>query len=342
MLNPEEELKKQERQDVEDRVQEQLDTIRAAYRNIIATDKDKIVGWCVNGSDKVFPLDWNAADNFLTPILGAKFKTTAPEQITEVGEIEGEFQNIDTTFSDQKTAGVNGYEQFIRDIDDSSSARHQGASDIDAADDGLLDDAADSNDEYPYITDNNDEYPYMKTVEEFRDAFLSAREIFVDKLTDYGPSWRILRPMSVTDQLANKAERIRNIDETGISAVGEGIYPEFQALVNYGIVALIQLELGPSLTIDMSADQALRLFDKKMNETFDLMCKKNEDYNEAWRRMRVCSYTDCILVKLSRIKQIEENCGQTIVSEGIDSNYMDIINYAVFALIKRNEKQAAQ
>lgn len=356
-------------QNQEDRIQEQLDAIRNAYKSIIANDKDKIVGWRVNGSDKVFPLDWDAQRDFLIPIIG--FNSSARkenQQIKEVREIDGDFntvdtksrpvisfkdvdenatasaqafhfiangaatsdnQNCDTTYCDPNNCGVNGYEQFIRDIEDSSAAQHQ-SNDLEPADDGLLQDDQDN---------TNDEYPYMKTVEEFRDAFLSAREIFVDKLTDYGPSWRILRPMSVTDQLANKAERIRNIDETGISAVGEGIYPEFQALVNYGIVALIQLELGPSLTIDMTADEALKLFDKKMNESFDLMCKKNEDYNEAWRRMRVCSYTDFILVKLSRIKQIEENRGQTIVSEGIDSNYMDIINYAVFALIKLNEKE---
>ena len=228
------------------------------------------------------------------------------------------------------------YENFIKDFraDSSSLTSTEEQNEIDESDDDKYNNAEDDGSE--------DEYPYMKTVEEFRDAFLSAREIFVDKLTDYGPSWRILRPMSVTDQLYNKAARIRNIDETGISAVGEGIYPEFQALVNYGIVALIQLELGPSLTIDMSADAALKYFDKKMNESFDLMCKKNEDYNEAWRNMRVCSYTDFILVKLARIKQIEENRGQTIVSEGIDSNYMDIINYAVFALIKLNEKESSK
>ena len=318
----------------EDNIQEQLDNIRNAYKSIIEKDKDKIVGWCVNGSDKVFPLDWNADDNFLVPIIGSKFKDNEntedkQQQITEMGERNGDFVNIDTNTSQQMpNDNSNDYKRFISDIDDSSAmtAAQQAQN---SENDDIVDNEND---------DSGTDYPYMKTVEEFRDAFLSARDIFVDKLTDYGPSWRILRPMSVTDQLYNKAARIRNIDETGISAVGEGIYPEFQALVNYGIVALIQLELGPSLTIDMSADAALKYFDKKMNESFDLMCKKNEDYNEAWRNMRVCSYTDFILVKLARIKQIEENRGQTIVSEGIDSNYMDIINYAVFALIKLNEK----
>lgn len=340
----------------EDNIQEQLDAIRNAYRKIIANDKDKIVGWCVNGSDKVFPLDWSADDNFLVPIIGEKFKVNkdSQKQITEIGEADGGFMNIDNddnnvngfvasvTSNDSQPSDITysdpqvDYERFIRDIADSSaSASHQAGLEHNDADDSQYDiDGDDSG--------TDDSYPYMKTVEEFRDAFLSAREIFVDKLTDYGPSWRILRPMSVTDQLYNKAARIRNIDETGISAVGEGIYPEFQALVNYGIVALIQLELGPSLTIDMSADAALKYFDKKMNESFDLMCKKNEDYNEAWRNMRVCSYTDFILVKLARIKQIEENRGQTIVSEGIDSNYMDIINYAVFALIKLNEAESSK
>ena len=271
----------------EDKIQEQLDSIRNAYENII------------NG-------------------VAAAKATSGRDDATE---------------SDPKV----DYENFIKDFraDSSSLTSTEEQTEIDESDaDSMYINSEDDGSE--------DEYPYMKTVEEFRDAFLSAREIFVDKLTDYGPSWRILRPMSVTDQLYNKAARIRNIDETGISAVGEGIYPEFQALVNYGIVALIQLELGPSLTIDMSADAALKYFDKKMNESFDLMCKKNEDYNEAWRNMRVCSYTDFILVKLARIKQIEENRGQTIVSEGIDSNYMDIINYAVFALIKLNEKESSK
>jgi hypothetical protein len=136
-----------------------------------------------------------------------------------------------------------------------------------------------------------------------------------------------------------KATRIRTVDEAGITYVGEGIYPEFQAIVNYGIVALIQLALGPSQEIDFSTNDAMEWYDKIMYNTFELMCRKNVDYHEAWRMMRVGSYTDFILVKLARIKQIEENHGRTTVSEGIDANYMDIINYAVFALIKLKEEQ---
>lgn len=175
---------------------------------------------------------------------------------------------------------------------------------------------------------------YKETQELFKKALLETREVFRSKLIDYGPSWRILRPSSVTDQLVIKASRIRNLEESGMSYVGEGIYPEFQAIVNYGIVALIQARLGASIDIDMNADDALREFDAAMFESFELMCKKNADYHEAWKMMRVKSYTDFILVKLARIKQIEENNGVTKVSEGIESNYMDIVNYAVFGLIK--------
>ena len=170
------------------------------------------------------------------------------------------------------------------------------------------------------------------------DAFITCRDIFVDKLKDYGPSWRIFRPQSVTDQLFIKGTRIRSLEELGgISAVGEGIRPEFCALVNYGIIGLIQLELGYSNTYDMTADDALALYDKYMKIAFELMVKKNHDYDETWRRMRICSYTDFVLVKLARIKQIEGNGGDSGNSEGIDSNYLDIINYSIFGLIKLNE-----
>ena len=178
---------------------------------------------------------------------------------------------------------------------------------------------------------------YKKTQEQFKEELLGARLVFYHKLKDYGASWRIFRPASVTDQLEIKASRIRNLEDVGVSIVGEGIYPEFQAIVNYGIVALIQLRLGASLHIDFTVDDAMEWYDKIMYETFELMCKKNVDYREAWKMMRVGSYTDFILVKLARIKQIEENSGQTTVSEGIDANYMDIINYAVFGLIKMKE-----
>ena len=163
------------------------------------------------------------------------------------------------------------------------------------------------------------------------------RDVFSKKLHDYGAAWRIMRPISVTDQIFIKANRIRSLEVTGESWVGEGIYPEFQAIVNYGIVGLIQLELGYAETEDVSAEEALRLYDKYVKSALELMLKKNHDYNEAWRSMRVSSYTDLILMKLNRTKQIEGNGGQTLVSEGIDANYLDMINYAVFGLIKLDE-----
>ena len=181
----------------------------------------------------------------------------------------------------------------------------------------------------------------QETRKEFMDAFITCRDIFIDKLKDYGPSWRIFRPQSVTDQLFIKGTRIRSLEELGgVSAVGEGIRPEFCALVNYGIIGLIQLELGYSNTYDMIADEALDLYDKYMKIAFELMVKKNHDYDEAWRSMRICSYTDFVLVKLARIKQIEGNGGDSGNSEGVDSNYLDIINYSIFGLIKLNEEEA--
>lgn len=162
----------------------------------------------------------------------------------------------------------------------------------------------------------------------------SCRELFAKKLSDYSPSWRILRISSVTDQLLNKAKRIRQIGESGVALVDEGIEPEFVGLLNYSIIGLIQMELGPTLNPDISESEALALYDKYAGEAYELMEKKNHDYGEAWRGMRVSSITDLILVKLYRIKQIEDNNGKTTVSEGIASNYSDIINYAVFSLIK--------
>ena len=143
-----------------------------------------------------------------------------------------------------------------------------------------------------------------------------------------------MRPSSLTDQLFIKAKRIRQLELTGESLVDEGIRPEFMALVNYGIVGLIQLEKGFADTVDIGADEALLLYDRHAHETLELMKRKNHDYDEAWRDMRVSSYTDLILTKIERIKEIENLGGQTLVSEGIDSNLMDIINYSVFALIK--------
>ena len=178
---------------------------------------------------------------------------------------------------------------------------------------------------------------FEKTNAQFEQAVSECRALFEKKLHDYGASWRILRPASLTDQLFIKAKRIRQLELTGLSLVGEGIRPEFVALINYGIVGLIQLERGFADNVDISNDEAMTLYDRHAKEALELMKRKNHDYDEAWRGMRVSSYTDLILTKIERIKEIENLAGQTLVSEGIDANYMDIINYAVFGLIKLNE-----
>ena len=177
----------------------------------------------------------------------------------------------------------------------------------------------------------------QNTEEQFKAVMNECRELFRKKLHDYGASWRILRPASLTDQLYIKAKRIRSLEIKQESLVGEGIRPEFIALINYGIVGLIQLEKGFVDTVDIDSEEALRLYDCHAQEALKLMLKKNHDYDEAWRSMRVSSYTDFILTKLQRVKEIEDIHGQTFVSEGVDANYMDIINYAVFGAIKLNE-----
>ena len=176
--------------------------------------------------------------------------------------------------------------------------------------------------------------PY-NTNEEFKTVLKNCRDLFAKKLHDYGAAWRILRPASVTDQLYIKVNRIRSIEMKGHSEVGEDVVGEFVAIVNYGLVGQIQLALGPSLgENDMTPEQALELYDKYAAEALELMMKKNHDYDEAWRLMRVSSYTDLILMKVFRTKQIEDLDGATMVSEGVAANYMDMINYAVFGLIK--------
>lgn len=161
------------------------------------------------------------------------------------------------------------------------------------------------------------------------------RTLFSKKLHDYGAAWRIMRPSSVTDQIFIKANRIRSIETKGVTMVDEGIRPEFIGIVNYAVIGLIQLELGFADTADvMNAEQALECYDRHANEALQLMLRKNHDYDEAWRSMRVSSYTDLILMKIFRTKQIESLEGGTLVSEGIDANYMDMMNYAVFGLIK--------
>ena len=175
------------------------------------------------------------------------------------------------------------------------------------------------------------------TDQQFKDVMAECRSLFAKKLHDYGASWRILRPSSLTDQLFIKAKRIRSLEIKQVSLVGEGIRPEFIALINYGIVGLIQIEKGFADQVDITPEDALAMYDEKAKEALDLMIKKNHDYDEAWRDMRVSSYTDFILTKIQRVKEIEDINGQTLVSEGIDSNYMDIINYSVFGAIKTKE-----
>ena len=172
------------------------------------------------------------------------------------------------------------------------------------------------------------------TKQQFEKVISICRDLFEKKLKDYGPSWRIMRPTSLTDQIFIKANRIRSLEIKGVSMVNEGIRPEFIGIVNYGIIGLIQLAKGFSDTTDITNEEALELYDKYMTETKELMYAKNHDYDEAWRSMRISSYTDLILMKLYRTKQIESHDGKTLVSEGIDANYMDMVNYALFGLIK--------
>lgn len=176
------------------------------------------------------------------------------------------------------------------------------------------------------------------TDRQFEQVIDECRSLFGKKLHDYGASWRILRPSSLTDQLFIKAKRIRSLEIKKVSKVGDGIRPEFIALINYGIIGLIQLEKGFSDTVDMPPEEAMALYDRHAGEALELMKRKNHDYDEAWRSMRVSSYTDFILTKIERVKEIENIDGDTMVSEGIDANYMDIINYAVFGVIKLSEK----
>lgn len=176
------------------------------------------------------------------------------------------------------------------------------------------------------------------TNQQFKTEFGKCRELFVKKLHDYGPAWRILRPSSVTDQILIKANRIRSIEIKKEALVNEGVYEEFQGIINYGIIALIQLKLGFAEKADISVEEVIKLYDEFALQVLELMKRKNHDYDEAWRAMRISSYTDLILMKIYRTKEIESNDGVTLVSEGVDANYMDMINYSVFALIKMDEQ----
>lgn len=177
-----------------------------------------------------------------------------------------------------------------------------------------------------------------QTAEQYTKVIEVCRDIFVKKTKDYGTAWRILRPSSLTDQIFIKAQRIRTIQETGENKVGETVEGEFVAIVNYCIMAIIQLVEKELEDLELSPDEAVRLYNKYADEAYNLMMKKNHDYGEAWRDMRVSSLTDLILMKILRVKQIEDNQGTTIISEGIDANYFDMLNYSVFALIHLSTK----
>lgn len=174
------------------------------------------------------------------------------------------------------------------------------------------------------------------TSEQYDGIIATCRSLFMNKMQDYGSAWRILRMPSVTDQIFIKAQRIRSLQENPIQKIGESQISEFIGIINYSIIGLIQLELGIVNQPDLYPEKAIELYDQKIAETKQLMEAKNHDYGEAWREMRVSSLTDLILQKLLRVKQIEDNKGKTLVSEGIEANYQDMVNYAVFALILSN------
>jgi hypothetical protein len=173
-----------------------------------------------------------------------------------------------------------------------------------------------------------------KTVSEYKEVIASCKALFEKKTRDYGTAWRILRLPSITDQIFIKAQRIRSIQEKGTQKVSDPIKDEFIGIINYCIIALMQIRLGSSDKLEMKYEELEPLYTEAVNEVLDLLQNKNHDYGEAWREMRVTSITDIILMKLLRVKQIEDNEGKTLVSEGVKANYQDMINYSVFALIK--------
>jgi len=177
-----------------------------------------------------------------------------------------------------------------------------------------------------------------QTIHEYDSIITKCKQIFAKKMKDYGTAWRILRISSLTDQIFIKAQRIRNLQILGKRKVDEGQDSEFIGIVNYSIISLIQIKLGITDKPDLNAKSAIEHFDKEVRSIFELMKNKNHDYDEAWKDMRIASFTDLILQKLLRVKQIEENDGKTIVSEGIEANYQDIANYAIFALILLKNK----
>ncbi len=190
---------------------------------------------------------------------------------------------------------------------------------------------------FRYLRQNNSKVE--KTIRQYDNILTQTQSVFKDKMTDYGATWRLLRIVSIVDQLYIKAKRIRSIQIKGKNKVGESIEGEFVAIYNYSIMALIQLKMALTDEPDISIEKAISLYDSESNKIKELMLSKNHDYGEAWRDMKVSSMTDFILVKIFRIKTILDNRGKTLVSEGIDSNLMDIANYAIFALILLTQKQ---
>lgn len=176
-----------------------------------------------------------------------------------------------------------------------------------------------------------------KTAQEYRDVIAHCKSLFEKKTRDYGTAWRILRLPSITDQIYIKAQRIRSIQDKGTQKVEDTIKDEFVGIINYCVMALMQAEFREASGDEMTFEQLEPLYDRITNETFDLLQNKNHDYGEAWRGMRVTSITDIILMKLLRVKQIEDNKGRTLVSEGVKANYQDMINYSVFAMILLND-----
>ncbi|ALL04593.1 hypothetical protein AQ505_03240 [Pedobacter sp. PACM 27299] len=172
------------------------------------------------------------------------------------------------------------------------------------------------------------------TSKEFDSVIAVCKSLFIKKTKDYGTAWRILRPSSITDQIFIKAQRIRTLEDKKVAMVDEGVIPEYIGIINYCVMGMLQLELTENDPYDLDPDHVEQLYDEKVTLTKDLMFAKNHDYGEAWRDMRVSSLTDLILMKILRVKQIEDNAGKTLASEGIDANYQDMLNYSVFALIK--------
>jgi hypothetical protein len=173
-----------------------------------------------------------------------------------------------------------------------------------------------------------------QTTQEYNQVIKVCRTLFINKTRDYGTAWRILRLPSITDQIYIKAQRIRSIQDKGKQKVEEDISSEFIGIINYCVIAMMQQEMEDSDNMELAPDKVEIMYDRFVKETFDLLMNKNHDYGEAWREMRITSITDIILMKIFRVKQIEDNQGKTVVSEGVKANYQDMLNYAVFCLIK--------